>query len=243
MIKINTMKNIFAYLLLIVSIGLFAQDKTYQFLYDYQQKGELSPEVKKKNPSHITEMATEALNKVYEFEVLVNQNYSLVKILPRVNNNQSGNYLEILPEPSCLFIDLEKNELYEQYDNLYIKEIIQDFKFIPTKNKKAILGLEAREFKYEDEHKLHSIWLAKQNNLTVSPTYFQPKGYLVMLYHVFDKGMAKNGGNREFTYQLKEIKEIKSTDLSNQIPKKSILKKEFDDRKKVLMEENGVDFK
>ncbi len=237
------MKDKFTLLLLLLSIGLFAQEKTYQFLYDYHQKGELAPEVKKRNPSHINEMAEEALNKSFEVELLVTNNYSLVKILPRVNNNQTGNYLEILPEPSWLLIDFEKNESYQQNENLFVKDSIEEFNFVPTKNKKIILGLESREFKFEDETKLHTIWLAKQNDLTVSPTYFQPKGYLVMLYHVFDKSMAKNGGNREFTYQLKEIKETKSTDLGKLIPKKSISKKEFDERMKILMQEDGVDVK
>lgn len=172
---------------------------------------------------------------------MATNNYSLVKILPRENNNQTGNYLEILLEPSWLLIDFEKNESYQQNENIFVKDSIEEFNFVPTKNKKIILGLEAREFKFDT--KLHTIWLAKQNNLTVSPTYFQPKGYLVMLYHELDKSMAKNGGNREFTYPLKEIRETKSTDLSKLIPKKSISKKEFEERMKNLMQKGGVDVK
>lgn len=225
------------------SMIVFAQEKTFQLLYDYHQKGELAAEVKKRNPAHMNEMAEEGLNKSFEVEILVNHNYSLVKVLPRVSNNQSGNYFEILPEPSWLLIDFEKNESYQQNENLFVKDSIEEFNFVPTKNKKTILGLEAKEFKFEDDTKLHTIWLAKQNNLTASPTYFQPKGYLVMLYHVFYKDMAVKGGHREFTYQLKEIKETKSTDLSKQIPKKSITKKEYVERMKYLMQEDGVDVK
>lgn len=235
------MKKILTLLICFFSIILYSQEKTYQFLYDYHQKGELAQEVKKRNPSHITEMATEALNKSFEIEVLTNTTYSLIKVLPRVSNNQSGNYLEILPEPSWLLIDFEKNESYQQNENLFIKNSIEEFNFIPTKNKKTILGLESREFKYEDDNKSHTIWLAKQNNLTVSPTFVQPRGFIVTSYNVFDKDMAKAGGNREFTYQLKEIKEIKSTDLSNMIPKKSISKKEFEEYKNRLMEDESVD--
>lgn len=238
------MKNKLTLLLfLFFLIGINAQEKTYQFLYDYQQEGELTPDDRKLNNSYINDLLKDALNKNYEIELLVNNKYLLTKVLPRIDNNQNENFIKILPEPAWLFIDFEKNESYEQHDNLYIKETIPDFKFIPTKNKKTILGLEAREFKFEDENKLYTIWLAKQNDLTVSPTYFQPKGYLVMMYHVFDKSMAKNGGNRESTYQLKEIKETKSTDLGKLIPKKSISKKEFDERMKILMQEDGVDVK
>ena len=228
-------------ILLVFSMIVFAQEKTFQLLYDYHQKGELAAEVKKRNPAHINEMAEEALNKSFEVELLVNHNYSLVKVLPRVSNNQSGNYLEILPEPSWLLIDFNKEEYYHQIHDLFVKGSIEEFKFSPTKNKKIILGLEAKEFKFEDENKSHSIWLTKQSDLAASPSFIQPKGYLVMLYHVFYKDMAVKGGHREFTYQLKEIKETKLTDLSKQIPKKSISKKEFDEHMKRLMENEEID--
>ena len=42
---------------------VFAQEKTFQLLYDYHQKGELAAEVKKRNPAHMNEMDEEALNK------------------------------------------------------------------------------------------------------------------------------------------------------------------------------------
>lgn len=226
------MKKLFVITLIILSSAVFGQEKTYRFLYDFHQKTILD---RAENPNMLPDdyaIIVAELNKSYEVEVTANSLNSLVKLVEKINNEQNKSFISIEPEPNWLLNDFETNNSYENSVGVgtYIKDSIKTIIIKPTRNSKKVLGLDAKEFIAEDTSCNYHFWLVKHQNLTVSPIYFQFKGYVVVEAEIINKKSkdSKTITERKMSYVLKNISEEKSFDFEKLTPKKFMTKAEYD---------------
>ena len=226
------MKKIFLLTLIIFSSAVFGQEKTYRFLYDFHQKTILD---KAENPQmssddYLVFMAE--LNKSYEVEVTASSTNSIIKLIEKINNEQNKSFITIEPEPAWLLNDFKANNSFENITGAgaFIKDSIKSITFKPTRNSKKILGLDAKEFIAEDASCNYHFWLVKHQNLTVSPIYFQFKGYVVVEAEIINKNSkdSKTITERKMSYVLKNMSEEKSFDFEKITPKKFMTKAEYD---------------
>ena len=235
------MKKLFVITVIIFSNIVCAQEKTYRFLYDFHQKGKLTTFERVNNSPEFAQLFEESKNRSYEIEVIVNRTNSLIKILEKVNNSQEGFFSGSSPLPKWLLVDFVHNLTFEEKQNLYVQDSISTLQLTPTRNTKTILGIKAKEFTYENDDYTYSFWLAKQNEITVSPIYFQFNGYVLLEASINDKAYEKEGGERKLFYVLKEIKE-QDFNFNKIIPKKSISILEYNKKMEQLKEDSrGVE--
>lgn len=210
----------------------FAQEKTYNFLYDFHQKTILDKAENPNMSSEIHAIVTAEMNKSYEVEVVSNSTYSFIKLVEKINNEQNKSFIKIEPEPNWLLNDFEMNNSYENSVGVgaYIKDSVKSITFKPTRNSKNILGLDAKEFIAEDASYNYHFWLVKHQNLTVSPIYFQFKGYVVVEAEIINKKAkdSKVNTERKMSYVLKNMSEVKPYNFEKLIPKKFMTKVEYD---------------
>ena len=172
------------------------------------------------------------LNKSYEVEVTADSSNSLIKLVEKINNEQNKSFIKIEPEPNWLLNNFKANYSFENSAGVgtYIKDSIKSITFKPTRNSKKVLGLDAKEFIAEDASSNYSFWLVKHQNLTVSPIYFQFKGYVVVEVEIMNKKPkdSKTITEQKVSYILKNMSEEKSLDFGKLIPKKYMTKVEYD---------------
>jgi len=231
--------------ILICSVS-FAQEKSYRFVYDFHQNVVLDEETKKSHAKDFLVKIQNALNESYEFEIIASEKFSLLKLIEKIKNEQSGDVIRIHPEPEWLLVDFQKNETFNftQSADAYIKDSIQTIQLTPTRNKKVILGIEAREFTVEKGNYDYSFWLAQQNGITVSPIEYQFKGYIILELNVKSKRLPEYNSSKDQQYILKEITEEKLPfNYNKTIPKKTITKEELEIliNKRKQMLESGVE--
>ena len=172
------------------------------------------------------------LNKSYEVEVTASSTNSIIKLIEKINNEQNKSFITIEPEPAWLLNDFKANNSFENITGAgaFIKDSIKSITFKPTRNAKKILGLDAKEFIAEDASCNYHFWLVKHQNLTVSPIYFQFKGYVVVEAEIINKNSkdSKTITERKMSYVLKNMSEEKSFDFEKITPKKFMTKAEYD---------------
>lgn len=225
------MKQFIIITLIIFSSLVFAQEKTYHFLYDFHQKTILDRAENPNMPADDYAIIVEELNKSYEVEVTANSLNSLVKLVEKINNEQNKSFISIESEPNWLLNDFETNNSYENSVGVgtYIKDSVKSITLKPTRNSKKILGLDAKEFIAEDASCNYHFWLMKHQNLTVSPIFFQFKGYVVVEAEIINKKPkdSKTISERKVSYILKNMSEEKPFDFEKLIPKKFMTKAEY----------------
>ncbi|MDM1299141.1 hypothetical protein HXZ94_11625 [Empedobacter falsenii] len=225
------MKQLLILTLIIFSNIVFAQDKTYRFLYDFHQKTILDRAENPNMPADDYAIIVAELNKSYEVEVTANSLNSLVKLVEKINNEQNKSFISIEPEPNWLLNNFETNNSYENSvgAGTYIKDSVKSITLKPTRNSKKILGLDAKEFIAEDALCNYHFWLVKHQNLTVSPVFFQFKGYVVVEAEIINKKPkdSKTISERKVSYILKNMSEEKPFDFEKLIPKKFMTKAEY----------------
>ena len=226
------MNKLFYLSLVLFSSLVFSQEKSYRFLYDFHQKTILD---KAENPAMSADdyaIIVAELNKSYEVEVTADSSNSLIKLVEKINNEQNKSFIKIEPEPNWLLNNFKANYSLENSAGVgtYIKDSIKSITFKPTRNSKKVLGLDAKEFIAEDASCNYHFWLVKHQNLTVSPIYFQFKGYVVVEAEIINKNSkdSKTITERKMSYVLKNMSEEKSFDFEKLIPKKFMTKAEFD---------------
>ena len=226
------MNKLFYLSLVLFSSLVFSQEKSYRFLYDFHQKTILD---KAENPAMSADdyaIIVAELNKSYEVEVTADSSNSLIKLVEKINNEQNKSFIKIEPEPNWLLNNFKANYSFENSAGVgtYIKDSIKSITFKPTRNSKKVLGLDAKEFIAEDASCNYHFWLVKHQNLTVSPIYFQFKGYVVVEAEIINKNSkdSKTITERKMSYVLKNMSEEKSFDFEKLIPKKFMTKAEFD---------------
>lgn len=207
----------------------FAQEKSYRFVYDFHQNTELDEDSKKGYSRDFMSKIQHALNESYEFEVIAMENFSFLKLKEKIKNEQTEGVIRLEPEPKWLLIDFQKNETFNfsEVSNSYVKDSVQSLSLKPTRNKKVILGIEAKEYTADFNNYNYTLWLAQQNGITVSPVDLQFKNYIVLEFEM--KNQAKENETSEYKhYILKEIIEEKSPfNYKKLIPKKTITKEEL----------------
>ena len=235
------MKHKLILLLLLLSIGLFAQEKSYRFLYDFHQITKLDRTENLRLSSEDFAVVVAELNRSYEVEVVANTMTSFIKVLEKVDNAQEKSFIKIEPEPKWLFNDFESALSYnhtELFDS-YVKDSIQQISLQPTRHIKKILGFDAKKFTAEDEENMYNFWLVKNNDLTVSPLQFQLKGYIILEADVMLKIKNNLQTERKMTYILKDMIEDKTPFNFEKVkPKKVITKNELNH----LLEETKNNF-
>ncbi len=225
------MKQLLILTLIIFSSAVFAQEKTYRFLYDFHQKTILDRAENPNMPADDYAIIVAELNKSYEVEVTANSLNSLVKLVEKINNEQNKSFISIEPEPNWLLNDFETNNSYENSVGVgtYMKDSVKSITLKPTRNSKKILGFDAKEFIAEDAACNYHFWLVKHQNLTVSPIFFQFKGYIVVEAEIINKKPkdSKIISERKVSYILKNMSEEKPLDFEKLIPKKFMTKAEY----------------
>ncbi|MDM1299142.1 hypothetical protein HXZ94_11630 [Empedobacter falsenii] len=235
------MKQLLILTLIIFSSAVFAQEKTYRFLYDLHQVFES----KSNNQTDVSEAVKEELNKSFELEVFANKNQSFIKLIDVVRNSQASVFLDIKPEPNWLLIDKASNLTYEKASNVnqsfkFLQDSIQRIQVQPTGQEKTVLGIHAKEYKAETEKYDYTFWLGDFNGITASPIYFQFKDLIVVELKIIFKDALENGNKREITYQLKDKKEA-TFNFKKNIPKKYTTKEELNKLNNELESISGVE--
>ena len=138
------------YLFLILPIIGFAQDAVR---VEYEVRQEFDRSNIKQTSARMEEMLVNSENKRYYFELFVNATNSNFTEIERINNEQGrGISVGLLSNVSSnIYKDFNSKELYENNKmkpKLFIKDSIQTFPWVLSKEESTILGNKVRKATY-----------------------------------------------------------------------------------------------
>ena len=162
------------YLFLILPIIGFAQDAVR---VEYEVRQEFDRSNIKQTSARMEEMLVNSENKRYYFELFVNATNSNFTEIERINNEQGrGISVGLLSNVSSnIYKDFNSKELYENNKmkpKLFIKDSIQTFPWVLSKEKSTILGYKVRKATYTNPTQTVEAWYAPDLPFRDGPSRF-----------------------------------------------------------------------
>lgn len=161
-------------ILFILPFWLFAQNG---IKVEYEVKQEFDKSKLKKLSAKSLEILQNSESKRYYYELFVNKdNSNLVKI-ERINNEQvKGAAISSLSITGTnIYKDFVTNELYEQNDmkpKLFVKDSIQHFPWVLSKEESTILGYKVRKATYTNPTQSVEAWYTSELPFRDGPSRF-----------------------------------------------------------------------
>lgn len=162
------------YLFLILPIIGFAQDAVR---VEYEVRQEFDRSNLKQTSARMEEMLVNSENKRYYFELFVNATNSNFTEIERINNEQRrGISVGLLSNVSSnIYKDFNSKELYENNKmkpKLFIKDSIQTFPWVLSKEESTILGYKVRKATYTNPTQTVEAWYAPDLPFRDGPSRF-----------------------------------------------------------------------
>lgn len=162
------------YLFLILPIIGFAQDAVR---VEYEVRQEFDRSNIKQTSARMEEMLVNSENKRYYFELFVNATNSNFTEIERINNEQGrGISVGLLSNVSSnIYKDFNSKELYENNKmkpKLFIKDSIQTFPWVLSKEESTILGYKVRKATYTNPTQTVEAWYAPDLPFRDGPSRF-----------------------------------------------------------------------
>ena len=162
------------YLFLILPIIGFAQDAVR---VEYEVRQEFDRSNIKQTSARMEEMLVNSENKRYYFELFVNATNSNFTEIERINNEQGrGISVGLLSNVSSnIYKDFNSKELYENNKmkpKLFIKDSIQTFPWVLSKEESTILGNKVRKATYTNPTQTVEAWYAPDLPFRDGPSRF-----------------------------------------------------------------------
>ena len=162
------------YLFLILPIIGFAQDAVR---VEYEVRQEFDRSNIKQTSARMEEMLVNSENKRYYFELFVNATNSNFTEIERINNEQGrGISVGLLSNVSSnIYKDFNSKELYENNKmkpKLFIKDSIQTFPWVLSKEESTILGNKVRKATYTNLTQTVEAWYAPDLPFRDGPSRF-----------------------------------------------------------------------
>ncbi|MDH0658713.1 MULTISPECIES: GLPGLI family protein [Empedobacter] len=162
------------YLFLILPIIGFAQDAVR---VEYEVRQEFDRSNLKQTSARMEEMLVNSENKRYYFELFVNATNSNFTEIERINNEQNrGTSFGLTTNISAtIFKDFNAKELYENSimkPKLFIKDSIQSFPWILSKDEATILGYKVKKAIYTNSTQTVEAWYAPDLPFRDGPSRF-----------------------------------------------------------------------
>ena len=162
------------YLFLILPIIGFAQDAVR---VEYEVRQEFDRSNLKQTSARMEEMLVNSENKRYYFELFVNATNSNFTEIERINNEQGrGISVGLLSNVSSnIYKDFNSKELYENNKmkpKLFIKDSIQTFPWVLSKEESTILGNKVRKATYTNLTQTVEAWYAPDLPFRDGPSRF-----------------------------------------------------------------------
>ncbi|MDM1547291.1 GLPGLI family protein [Empedobacter falsenii] len=162
------------YLFLILPIIGFAQDAVR---VEYEVRQEFDRSNLKQTSARMEEMLVNSENKRYYFELFVNATNSNFTEIERINNEQRrGISVGLLSNVSSnIYKDFNSKELYENNKmkpKLFIKDSIQTFPWVLSKEESTILGNKVRKATYTNLTQTVEAWYAPDLPFRDGPSRF-----------------------------------------------------------------------
>ncbi|MGV0979970.1 GLPGLI family protein [Empedobacter falsenii] len=162
------------YLFLILPLIGFAQDAVR---VEYEVRQEFDRSNIKQTSARMEEMLVNSENKRYYFELFVNAANSNFTEIERINNEQGrGISVGLLSNVSSnIYKDFNSKELYENNKmkpKLFIKDSIQTFPWVLSKEESTILGYKVRKATYTNPTQTVEAWYAPDLPFRDGPSRF-----------------------------------------------------------------------
>ncbi len=162
------------YLFLILPIIGFAQDAVR---VEYEVRQEFDRSNLKQTSARMEEMLVNSENKRYYFELFVNATNSNFTEIERISNEQRrGISVGLLSNVSSnIYKDFNSKELYENSKmkpKLFIKDSIQTFPWVLSKEESIILGYKVRKAIYTNPTQTVEAWYAPDLPFRDGPSRF-----------------------------------------------------------------------
>ena len=175
-LKLNRLNdfNWLKYLFLILPIIGFAQDAVR---VEYEVRQEFDRSNIKQTSARMEEMLVNSENKRYYFKLFVNATNSNFTEIERINNEQRrGISVGLLSNVSSnIYKDFNSKELYENNKmkpKLFIKDSIQTFPWVLSKEESTILGYKVRKATYTNNNQTVEAWYAPDLLFRDGPSRF-----------------------------------------------------------------------
>lgn len=161
-------------LLFLLPIITFAQDAVR---VEYEVKQEFDRSNLKENPAKLEEILVNSENKRYYYELFANATNSNFTEIVRINNEQHrGTSFELSSNiGSNIFKDFNSKELYENSrmkPKLFIKDSIQTFPWVLSKEEATILGYKVRKATYTNPTQTVEAWYTSDLPFRDGPSRF-----------------------------------------------------------------------
>ena len=162
------------YLFLILPIIGFAQDAVR---VEYEVRQEFDRSNLKQTSARMEEMLVNSENKRYYFELFVNATNSNFEKIERINNEQNrGSSFGLSSDiGSNIYKNFNTKELYENSEmkpKLFIKDSIQTFPWILSKEESTILGYNVRKATYTNPKQTVEAWYSTDLPFRDGPSRF-----------------------------------------------------------------------
>lgn len=162
------------YLLFLLPIAAFSQEAVR---VEYEVRQEFDRSSLKKPSVKMEEMLINSENKRYYYELIVNSTNSNFSEIERINNEQNRGMSFGLSSNvgSNIYKDFDLKELFENSKmkpKLFIKDSIQTFPWVLSKDEAIILGYKVRKATYTNPTQAVEAWYAPDLSFRDGPSRF-----------------------------------------------------------------------
>ena len=161
-------------LLLLLPIIIFSHDAVR---VEYEVKQEFDRSNLKQTSAKMEEMLVNSERKRFYFQLIVNKNNSNFERIERINNEQHrGTSFGLSSDiGSNIYKDFNSKELFENSEmspKLFIKDSIQTFPWVLSKEESTILGYKVRKATYTNPKQTVEAWYASDLPFRDGPSRF-----------------------------------------------------------------------
>ena len=180
-------------LLFLLPIITFAQDAVR---VEYEVKQEFDRSNLKQTSAKMEEMLVNSERKRFYFQLIVNKNNSNFERIERINNEQHrGTSFGLSSDiGSNIYKDFNSKELFENSEmspKLFIKDSIQTFPWVLSKEESTILGYRVRKATYTNPTQTVQAWYSPDLPFRDGPSRFNGLPGLILQIN-FEVTMAVN---------------------------------------------------
>lgn len=208
---------------------------------EYEVKQEFDRNNLKQSSARMEETLINSENKRYYFELFVNKTNSNFTEIERINNEQHrGTFFGLSSIVSSnIYKDFDSNELFENSKmkpKLFIKDSIQTFPWILSKEESKILGYNVRKATYTNPTQIVEAWYAPDLPFRDGPSRFN--GLPGLILKIKFKLPFTSDMDTNVSFTAIDIKPyIGKIELPNR--SKKVTKEEFDQEMEKSMEKSG----
>lgn len=162
------------YLLLLLPIAVFSQDAVR---VEYEVKQEFEDNSEKKT-EFSTNLLRNSANRNFKYELFVNNSQSNFIEIKQIDNSQTKGHVSIGLDPrigSNYYKKINSKELFQQSSmdmKTLIKDTIQSFPWVLSKEESTILGYKVRKATYTNNNQTVEAWYAPDLPFRDGPSRF-----------------------------------------------------------------------